>query len=281
MKERTLSLSSVAGKALNVRIWAPEGSSKRSGAVILVHGLGEHCGRYAHVARHFTDRGFSVYGADHVGFGASEGIRGDAPGGLRTLERDVLSVLELASKELGEASRNVLLGHSMGGLVALQCLLHHPEAAREAIVSGPALNVGARISRSRIRLARVMGLLLPVVTTDHGIDADKVCSDPEVVSAYVSDPLVHRRISSRLLVSMIDEGDRVRAARDRFDPALSLLLLHGEEDAISLPGDTRAFADAVACERTTLHVFPRMRHEVFNEPENAKTFQSVDRFLEL
>jgi alpha-beta hydrolase superfamily lysophospholipase len=80
---------------------------------------------------------------------------------------------------------------------------------------------------------------------------------------------------------LIDEGDRVRAARDRFDPALSLLLLHGEEDAISLPGDTRAFADAVACERTTLHVFPRMRHEVFNEPENAKTFQSVDRFLEL
>ena len=281
MKESTRPLVSASGKDLHLYTWTPDQTMSEPGqAAILAHGLGEHCGRYTHVAQHFVDRGFRVYGADHVGFGRSGGRRGDVPGGVATHELDLMSVAELAREELGEKARCVLLGHSMGGLVALGVLLDHPEIAREAVLSGPALNPARSARPAKLNAARWLQHVVPFLTTDHGIRPELVCSDEDVVSTYVSDPLVHRRISTRLIVTLLDEANRVRDSADRFSEDLSLLLLQGEEDRIARATDTRAFAERVACRNAEMRVFPGMRHEVFNERERHEAFDAVDRFLE-
>jgi alpha-beta hydrolase superfamily lysophospholipase len=192
-----------------------------------------------------------------------------------------MRVSEFARNELGHDARLLLLGHSMGGLVALGVMLDHPEIAREAVLSGPALRPARSARAGKLKLARKLRHVAPFVTTDHGIPADRVCSAEEVVSAYVSDPLVHRRISARLIVTLIDEGERIRAAAGNFAEDLSVLLLQGEDDRIARADDTQAFAAQLSCRNTELQVFPGMRHEVFNERERDKTFETMDRFLGL
>ncbi len=281
MKNRTRTAPSAAGVSLHLRVWEPNHEFERLGAVILVHGLGEHSGRYAHVARFFADRGLSVYGIDLVGFGRSGGRRGDVPGGLDTFVADVHRVTELAASDLGESARLILLGHSMGGLTVLRHLLDHPDAVSEAIVCGPALNSGRDVSAARKVLVRTLSRTLPFVTFDHGYAAEEMSTDPAVVSEYTSDPLVHRRISTRLAISIIDEGARVRASAAEFNPAASMLFLQGRQDTVADPDDTRSFGERVSCEHKEVVVLPGMRHEVFNEQEKAKTFEAVDRFLGL
>lgn len=282
MEQSTRLLKSTSGKSLYVRVWTPDESEFETGeAIIIAHGLGEHCGRYSHCAKHFVDRGFRVYAADHLGFGNSEGRRGDAPGGFQTYELDLVRVLELARNELGHHARCVLLGHSMGALAALGVMLDHPETVREAVLSGPALDPARSARPGKLKLARWLRHVMPFLTTDHGIRPDRVCSDTDVVSAYVSDPLVHRRISARLIVTLIDEAERIRVSAGDFSQDLSLLLLHGEEDRIARADDTRAFAEQVACRNAELRVFSGMRHEVFNERERHKTFEAMDQFLGL
>lgn len=281
VKERTQTLQSVSGLDLHLRIWEPEGSSIREGSVILSHGLGEHCGRYTHVAQHFTDRGFSVYGADHVGFGRSGGRRGHAPDGVNTYTADLRSVAQLASEETAEDAQQIFLGHSMGGLFVLLIMLDHPGEITEAIVNGPAIDSGRNASPTRITIARVLNRIVPFMTKDHGYPARYVCSDPEVVAEYKADPLVHRRISFRLIVSILNAGARVRAQPEDFDPETSLLLLNGAEDKIAPPDATRTFGEHIVCEDKQIVILDGMRHEVFNEEDRHKTFQAVDRFFEL
>jgi alpha-beta hydrolase superfamily lysophospholipase len=281
MNKKSRTMRSSSGLSLHLYQWEPDDVSNRQGAVIISHGLGEHCGRYGHVAAYFTKRGFSVYGADHAGFGRSDGRRGDVVGALTTYTEDLLQVVDLAGEHQGKSTRKILLGHSMGGLVVLQLLLDHPQAAKEAVLSGPALNVGQRLHPLLRKVARAFGRILPFVTIDHGIPAKEICSDPKVVKKYMTDPLVHRRISPRLIASMIDGGERVRSSAARLSPDLALLLVHGGQDRISSPEDTQEFGQRVACEKKEVLIPAEMKHEVFNETEKARVFDTVEDFFEL
>lgn len=281
MRKRQLSLLSDSGHSIHLRVWQPQAPTQPNGAVLLAHGLGEHAGRYEHVADHFTQHGFTVYGPDFVGFGRSDGRRGHAPGGVETYAADLQRVAEVASSDLGEEARRIFVGHSMGGLVVLRLMLERPHWAQEAIICGPAIDSGRGTNLLRQGMARLLGKALPFLTIDHGYDARDICSDPQVVSEYVNDPLVHRRISTGLGVSILDEGQRVRRAAPRFNPGASLLLLQGGRDKIGIPEATRSFGERVACQHKRVAVFPQMKHEVFNEVEKQQVFEAVDRFLQL
>lgn len=281
MKTQPTTLQSVSGAPLHVRSWKPENGTDLAGSVVIVHGLAEHGGRYHHVARHFTDHGFAVYGPDLVGFGRSGGRRGHVPGGLNTYVKDVLLVADTLAQSPGERSRQILLGHSMGGTVVLRMLLENPERFREAIVCAPALNPGRGISPMRRLALRVMSTVLPKITIDHGYRASQMSTDPEAVAAYKDDPLVHRRISLGLVGSISRQSKQIRQAAEGFDAGIALLLLQGGLDTIAHPEDARRFGERLACKRKQTHVFPGMKHEVFHEMETEKTFRAVDAFLGL
>lgn len=281
MADDTKTLQSTAGENLFLRIWHAQKSTAASGTVILSHGLGEHCGRYDHVAHFFTERGFAVYGADHVGFGRSGGKRGHVPGGVETCAADLAAVAEFAASEENRAERRVLFGHSMGGLFVLRLLLDRPQIAREAVVTGPALHSGKGSNPLKIFMARVLSRIVPALTLDHGYRPEQVCSDPDVVQTYTADPLVHRRLSVELAVSILNQGEKVRAAVEHFHPDLSLLLFNGAEDTIADPEVTRTFGQRVSCHKKEVLILEGMRHEVFNEVDQDLAFQAVARFLDL
>lgn len=281
MADDTKTLQSNAGEELFLRIWHAEETSTASGTVILSHGLGEHCGRYEHVARFFTARGFAVYGADHVGFGRSGGKRGHVPGGVETCAADLAAVAQFAAREENGPERQILFGHSMGGLFVLRLMLDRPQFAKEAVVTGPALHSGKGGNSFKIFMARVLSRILPALTLDHGFRPEQVCSDPEVVQAYTADPLVHRRLSVELAVSILNEGKAVRTAADRLNPDLSLLLFNGEEDSIADPDVTRTFGQRVSCQKKEVVIPDGMRHEVFNEVDQDLAFQAVARLFDL
>lgn len=281
MIETTHTLQSTSGRDLHLRMWEPEDEKQRTGSVILAHGLGEHCGRYPHVARFFTERGFAMYGADFIGFGQSAGKRGHIPGGVRTCVADLHQVAQLAEENTGGNNQQMLLGHSMGGLFVLRLLLDHPQVADGAIVAGPALHSGKGGNPLKIIMVRMLRFMLPSLTIDHGIPAEQICSDQNVVAEYTSDPLVHRQISMNLAGSILKEGERVRAEADQLHPDLSLLLLHGAEDKIAAAEDTRAFGQRASLKDVEVLILDGMRHEVFNEKDKDLTFQAVDQFFDL
>jgi len=281
MADDTKTLQSTAGEDLFLRVWHPEQVSEASGTVILSHGLGEHCGRYEHTARFFTARGFAVYGADHVGFGRSGGKRGHVPGGVETCVADLAAVALFASSNHQGRGRRILFGHSMGGLFVLRSLLDRPQFAREAVVTGPALHSGKGSNPLKILMARILSHIRPALTLDHGFRSELMCSDPDVVRAYTDDPLVHRQISTKLAVSILNEGQAVRAAADRFNPDLSLLLFNGANDKVADPDVTRNFGRRVSCQDKKVIILNGMRHEVFNEIDQDLALQAMEQFFKL
>lgn len=278
MDSRTSQRKSVTGKMLHLHTWEPEGEP--TGVMILSHGLGEHCGRYEHVAAHFVAQGFAVYGQDHYGFGRSEGRRGDLPS-FDVLPRDLLSLQKEVIAERGDDLRQVLLGHSMGGLIALATLRQAPDAFGEAVVIAPAIDVTHGVNPVLLGLSKLLRVLLPFVTLDNTLNPNDICTDKAVVEAYQADPLVHRRISSRLFGGMAQEGRLLRANPAVLPSGLHLLMLHGGDDPICLAAHTEAlFADLPMTDKA-LKVFAGMLHEILNEKAQADVFAEIDGFLGL
>jgi len=278
MRERTLKQTSAAGNPLHLVVWDPETSVK--GAVVVVHGLGEHGGRYRYLAEHFTARGLAVYALDLTGFGASGGRRGDVPA-MEIYFQDVLAVSRLVDEELGRGARRILLGHSMGGLIALGLLQSRPDAFKEAVITGPAIQVSRGQNPVLVAISRALKLVMPGITLDNGLKPKELCTDPAVVEAYVKDPLVHRRISPRLFHGMITVGESIRMHPERFASDLAILLMHGEDDPICHADDTEKLHAALPSTRKELKIWPGMLHEIFNEKDKDQVLGHADAFLGL
>jgi acylglycerol lipase len=278
MKEKTSQRKSVTGKMLHLRTWEPAGEV--TGALVISHGLGEHCGRYGDVAAHFTARGFAVYGQDHFGFGLSEGRHGDVPS-FDVLHRDLVALQADIVGDHGADLRQVLLGHSMGGLIGLALMHHSPGAFKEAVISAPAINVTRGVNPVLLALSKMLRWTLPFVTLDNTLKPAEICTVQSVVDAYVADPLVHRRISPRLFGGMADSGRRLLASPGIFPRDLRLLLLHGADDPICFQDDTEALFAQMPMEDKTLKVFDGMLHEILQERDKADVLAEIDTFLGL
>ena len=236
--------------------------------VCLVHGQGEHIGRYNHVARVFADAGLTLLGCDARGHGRSGGPRGHTPSYAHLLN-DVDRLLSKA-----EAGRPAFLyGHSMGGNIVLQYGLSRSGAVRGVIATAPWLRLRFQPPAFKRFLARVMPYVLPGLTVPNGLKVDGLSRDPAVVRAYVEDPLVHDRISAMLGGSVIRAGEEALARAGDF--RLPLLLMHGADDPILDPAATEAFFRAVPGPDKTLHIWPGLRHEIHNEPEQVKVLNEL------
>jgi len=270
-------LTTADGLQLHVREWL---ISNARGTVLIVHGLGEHIGRYAHVAAQLNAWGWSAVGYDHRGHGGSEGARGELHHSDDLLN-DLASMIDsVRAKGTGPL---VLLGHSMGGLVAARfvgasSVPGAPAWSRpvEALVlSSPALDAGTTAWQKL--LLSVLGPLAPNLAVSNGLKPTWISRDAAVVGAYMADPLVHDRITPRLARFIVDAGEWVRANTAMW--SVPTLLLYAGSDRCVAPAGSRALAAKAPKALFTVQEFKHMHHEIFNEPEQAEVFAVLGGWL--
>jgi len=271
-------LTTADGLRLHLQRWP--GPAAARGTVLIVHGLGEHSGRYAHVAAQLNGWGWNVLGYDQRGHGRSQGARAR----LRR-DDDLLTDLALviATARAEHDGPLVLLGHSMGGLVAARFAAEGTLAQPRPwyrdvdalVLSSPAL--AADITPGQKRLLAVMSRLAPDVAVHNGLKPEWVSRDPAVVTTYETDPLGHDRISPRLAKFILDQGAWVRERASAW--TLPTLLLFAGSDRCVSPAGSEAFAAAAPKLWLTAQRFEPLGHEIFNDPEQAEVFAVLRAWL--
>lgn len=258
---------------IRYRHWPVENAR---GAVLLVHGLGEHSGRYEHVAAAFNARGLVVLAPDHIGHGESPGHRVF----VRTFDDYLMGVRELRAviAEQYPQLPCFILGHSMGGLITGGVLLEDQAQYQGALLSGPAFAAEAPPSAVVMWIGRLLAKWIPKAGM-ISLDASGVSRDPEVVADYMADPLVnHGKITAALGIAIFDAMDQVM--RQAHNITLPLLIMHGEADAMAAPKGSEQFAEAVGSEDLTLKLLPGLYHEIFNEPEGPEIIAAYADWIE-
>ncbi len=234
---------------------------------LLAHGYGEHLGRYEYVAQTITVDGGTVYAVDHVGHGKSEGQRVLIDDFERVVD-DFHLLAERAQKELPGLPM-VLIGHSMGGLIAARYAQRYGGELAALVLSGPVLG----------RWATVSTLLAADVIPDTPIDPATLSRDPEVGRAYVADLLVwHGKFERTTLEALDTTLQVVNESGDLGE--LPTLWMHGQEDHLVPIADTRGGIERIRGSKFQQQVFPGARHEVFNEVNRNEVLAVVTHFID-
>jgi acylglycerol lipase len=260
------------GVSLYAQSWTPP---EPRAAMIVVHGLGEHLGRYGNVVSYFCPKGIAVLGYDHRGFGKSEGTRAYVDAFDDFLDDLDAFATDVRGRLGGEPL--VVVGHSMGGLIVLRWAAARAPSVAAVVSSGAALEVVKPVPAAKRLVARVLLKLAPKLSIPNELDPRGLTHDTAVVKAYVEDPLVFRNITVRLgseIMRCMEEtlgfAARVKAP---------LLLLHGEKDPLVAVSGSRKFYESTGAPHKQLHVYPGFYHEIFNEIGKEKVFQDIEVWL--
>jgi alpha-beta hydrolase superfamily lysophospholipase len=243
-----------------------------------VHGLGEHCGRYGAVADDLGRWGWAVVGYDQRGHGLAGGKRG----GLRRpddLLADLATIVDhLRAEAPGMGSRIdplVLLGHSMGGVVAAQFVARAMRPVDGLVLSSPALDPG--LSRvQRIQLA-IGSALVPGLAQSNQLDPTRISHDPAAVRAYIEDPLVHDRVTARLARAIVEGGAEVLRAAPAWQ--VRTLLIWAGSDRLVSPAGSAAFAASAPAPPVHAKCFAPLYHEILNEADAEPVFTELHHWL--
>ncbi|HEY6470260.1 MAG TPA: lysophospholipase [Candidatus Dormibacteraeota bacterium] len=260
------------GLRIHHRSWLPIGDAR--GIVVIAHGFAEHSGRYAHVAERLVANGVAVRAADHRGHGLSEGKRTSV---VRFDDYvDDLTTLITQAKAEWPSLKVILLGHSMGGLVALRFAVRDASLIDGLVVSAPAACPGD-VSRLKITVGHALSRVVPGAAVLR-LPLNKISRDPAVVEAYNNDSLVFRtpikaRLGAELLVTM----DRVDAGL----PAMQvpLLVMQGTSDGLVDPGCGPHVYNRAGSPDKTLMMYDGLWHEIFNEPEREHVLDDLTKWV--
>lgn len=262
------------GDNLAVQDWhLPEDVVPRA-LVLVVHGLGEHAGRYDALARHLNGWGYAVRSYDQHGHGESGGPRGGLPQSARLID-DLADLVDATRARVPNVPL-VLLGHSMGGVVAAGLVARGAARVDALVLSSPAL--ATRLSAVQKVLMAIVPRIAPNLAVSNGLDPQYLSHDPEVVEAYRQDPRVHARITGRLARFIQDEGERVRALAPRWE--LPTLLLYAGDDQLVDPRGSAEFAEHAPREVVATRCFPGLWHEIFNERDAEPVFDALRQWLD-
>ena len=260
----------------NVEIYGQAWECNAPKAVLcLVHGMGEHSGRYRHVAEYFNTLGYTVIAYDHRGHGKSGGKRGHCP----TYELLLEGVKELF-QQAGERYGNLpqfLYGHSMGGNVVLNFALRKKPRINGVISSGPWLKLAFEPPAIQVKLGKLVSGIFPSFTQRTKLDANLVSRDKQEVKAYQDDPLVHDYISSSMFLGCYDAGIWALENADKME--IPLLIFHGTDDQLTSHKASEEFAGKAKGD-ITLKLWDGLFHECHNEPENAEVLTFIGDWME-
>jgi alpha-beta hydrolase superfamily lysophospholipase len=263
------------GDNIAVQDWPLAQGRVLRGVVILVHGLGEHAGRYDHVARRLNQWGFAVRGYDQYGHGESGGTRGGLPTDSRLLI-DLADIVDSTRVRMEKGTPLILLGHSMGGLVAGRFVSLAMRPVEALVMSSPALDPG--LNGIQKLMVAVLPKIVPNLRVNNGLNVALISHDPATVRAYQTDLLVHDRISARLARFIADGGPATVAAAPTW--SVPTLLMYAGADKLVNPAGSLAFAAAAPAQVVTTRCFDDLYHEIFNELDVEPVFDALKTWLD-
>jgi alpha-beta hydrolase superfamily lysophospholipase len=274
MIHHELTWRSQDGLDIFAELWEPKVISPRA-VMCLVHGLGEHASRYAHVADAMARDGFVFFGFDLRGHGRSGGVRGHI-----SSDEEYLTDIDLLLENARQRYPGLpvfLYGHSLGGILGLNYCLKRKPSLKGAIISGPGLRTALEEQPVKIMLAKVLGSILPAVAIPSGLDVTAISHDPSVVRAYTSDPLVHDRVTLGFGKIMLGVNRWTLEHVGEFP--LPLLLMHGKNDSIAYPSGSIQVAEVLG-ERATLVLWPDLYHDIHYEAEKSEVFKTMSMWMD-
>ncbi len=270
--EASGSLAGTGGRRLFWRSWTP-GEPARA-VIVLVHGLGEHSGRYDHVVARLLDEGYAIHTLDHRGHGRSDG-----PRALIHDMDDVVSDLDALVDQAVAAQPGVpvfLLGHSMGGLISLRYALAHQDRLAGLILSASLAALDA-VPKPLELVARTLSVVAPQAPV-IALDSALVSRDPAVVAGYRSDPLVHHgKIPARTAVQLADTVERFPDSVGAI--TVPVLILYGTADRLCPPAGSVMLGERIGSSDKTVTAYDGLFHEILNEPERERVLDDIAGWL--
>lgn len=264
------------GNSFFVQGWEPDAQPKA--VIALVHGLGEHTGRYAHVGKALTDAGYVLVGFDTRGHGKSGGARGHFPS-LDIVMDDIHRFFQFVSQRYSHLPQ-FLYGHSLGGLLSLTYAIQNKGGLNGVIVTGAGLRSALQEQKAKIIMAKILGSLVPAMTIPSGLSNSGLSRDQKVVDVYAADPLVHDKTSMGFGKTALAAIDVCFAgAKDFSHP---LLIMHGKADQVTYSSGSEDFAKLAGQNNkdVTLKLWDGLYHEIHNEPEQAEVFKVMIAWLD-
>ncbi|MBU2620774.1 MAG: lysophospholipase [Proteobacteria bacterium] len=235
--------------------------------MVIAHGLGEHSGRYVNLFERLVPKGITIYAPDFRGHGKSDGKRGHVLSFGEYLE-DLHPIVETALKEKKPGIKCFLLGHSMGGLIAINYAIRRQETIDGLIISSPSLGVAVKVPAIKAALGKIMSSIWPELSLSNELDASKISHDDKVVAAYKNDPLVHNRVSARWFTEFLSAMEN--ANKDIHNIKVPVLMQIAGDDHLVNAGASKSFFERLAVKDKTIHVYDGLYHEGYNERENDR-----------
>jgi alpha-beta hydrolase superfamily lysophospholipase len=274
MSHKSLEWLCADGTRMYACEWCLDPAETAIAVIGIVHGMGEHTGRYTHVAKMLNAEGYAVLGFDQRGHGRTEGKRGHTP--------SYQALLEGVDLMLAEAQRRYpaipvfLYGHSMGGNVTLNYLLRRQPRLAGAIVTGPWLKLAFKPPSLQAAVGRMIEWIYPKFTNHRPMVAENLTSDPAMIKRYVQDKLGHGQITAKFYFGVHRAGHWALAHADQL--SVPLLLMHGGDDYVTSLVASKQFAEQ-AGSRCTWVEWPGFKHEIHNEIGREKVFIVIRRWL--
>lgn len=261
------------GLELYANAWTPDGQAR--GLVCLVHGLGEHIGRYQDDAAALTQAGYILAGFDQRGFGQSAGRKGHTPS-LDAYFDDIGHFLD-ATAQRYPSLPTFLYGHSMGGILVLAYTPLRRPPVVGVIATSPGLKSSIEAQKAKVLLVKLLGSALPTLTLQSEIDAQMLSRDPRVAEEYVNDPLVHTTVTAGWGKAMLQAVPLAYQQAPNFP--VPLLLMHGADDQIAYPEGSRLYAGLAPQDKLTFKEWKGFKHELHTDAEKAVIFETMAAWL--
>lgn len=246
----------------------------------IVHGLGEHCGRYDAVANWFNERGVSVYSGDYPGFGRTAGKKGH----VDSFEQ-ILSAIHNGWQKMIDQHPSIphlLLGHSLGGLLVTKFLYDYGHSSQidGVLISSPAYRPSIEIPTWKKKLAQFLTPIVPSLTIPSGLPADAISRDHNVVERYKSDPYVHDKVSLRFYAQMTQLMQDVVTHTDRLPMDIPIYWMQAGADKLVDPLGTKEYFEKLpAAPHRKFKMWDGLYHEILNEPEKEQVLQEIWAFF--
>jgi len=233
--------------------------------ILIVHGLGEHSGRYEKLARDFNKNDFSVFTFDLRGHGRSEGKRGH----IMSFNEYLYDLDNFKQRVLKRSSRPLfLLGHSMGGLIAMNYAIKNSTGIHGLITSSPLFRIRAKVPEWKKKLGVFLSTRIPGLSMSNGLNPAHLSHDKEIVRAYKNDPLVHTRVTARWFTEVTKAMEETFKTASRL--SIPVLMLHGGSDLLTDPAGSEEIYSLLTTSDKTINIYDGYYHEIYNEIERQK-----------
>jgi acylglycerol lipase len=273
VNQASATLHGAGGRRIFWQSWLPERPPRA--AIVIVHGAGEHSGRYRDVAQRLVDEGFAVYALDHRGHGRSDGPRAVIDR-MDAAVADVDRLVDLAAEAYAGVPI-MMLGHSMGGTIALEYAIAHQERLAGLVLSGALASVDAAPAPMRA-LGRLLGAIAPRLPL-IAVDSSLVSRDPAVVDAYRADPLVHHgKLPARTVAELVASGETFPERVTTI--TIPTLILYGTADRLCPPAGSVMLGERIGASDKTVIAYDGLYHEILNEPERDRVLDDLTAWLD-